>query len=132
MLSELGLAFARSLKQAQDALYKDTASRGWFTARPDQVRRRWLIIYSPPGRSRLSWRPLAATRLGGCRPYCLIGAQNRPFCHASGLAGAPATRRPVVKGSGNSPDRQAGQRHEAAVSGGRTAPGMRRAPGACA
>ena len=44
LLSELGPAFARSLKQAQEALYKDVASRGWFTARPDQVRRRWLMI----------------------------------------------------------------------------------------
>ena len=44
LLSELGPAFARSLKRAQDALYKDVASRGWFTGRPDQVRRRWLMI----------------------------------------------------------------------------------------
>jgi uncharacterized membrane protein YgcG len=43
LLSELGPAFARSLKRAQDALYRDVASRGWFTARPDQVRRRWLM-----------------------------------------------------------------------------------------
>ena len=92
MLSELGLAFARSLKQAQDALYKDMASRGWFTARPDQVRRRWLIIYSPPGRSRLSWRPLAATRLGGCRPYCLIGHRTG---HSATPAGRSARRQPV-------------------------------------
>ncbi len=42
-LSELGTAFAGPLKQAQDALYTDVAKRGWFTARPDRVRRRWLI-----------------------------------------------------------------------------------------
>jgi len=43
-LSELGPGFAGRLKQAQDALYADVARRGWFTARPDRVRRRWLII----------------------------------------------------------------------------------------
>ena len=43
-LSELGSGFAGRLRQAQDALYKDVASRGWFTARPDRVRRRWLLI----------------------------------------------------------------------------------------
>ena len=44
LLSELGPAFAGSLKQAQDALYTDVAKRGWFTGRPDRVRRRWFII----------------------------------------------------------------------------------------
>jgi uncharacterized membrane protein YgcG len=43
-LSELGPGFAGRLRQAQDALYRDVAARGWFTARPDRVRRRWLII----------------------------------------------------------------------------------------
>ena len=43
-LSDLSPAFAGSLKLAQDALYADVAKRGWFTARPDRVRRRWLII----------------------------------------------------------------------------------------
>jgi uncharacterized membrane protein YgcG len=43
-LSELGPAFAGRLRRAQDALYTDVARRGWFTARPDRVRRRWLII----------------------------------------------------------------------------------------
>jgi uncharacterized membrane protein YgcG len=43
-LSELGPGFAGRLQQAQDALYADVAQRGWFTARPDRVRRRWLII----------------------------------------------------------------------------------------
>jgi len=42
-LSALGPAFTESLKRAQDALYTDVAERGWFTARPDRVRRRWLI-----------------------------------------------------------------------------------------
>ena len=41
---QLGLDFAGHLKQAQDALYADVAERGWFTARPDRVRRRWLVI----------------------------------------------------------------------------------------
>jgi uncharacterized membrane protein YgcG len=44
LLSELGSTFAVPLKEAQDALYKDVAARGWFTARPDRVRRRWLTI----------------------------------------------------------------------------------------
>ena len=42
-LSALGPAFTGSLKRAQDALYTDVAKRGWFTARPDRVRRRWRI-----------------------------------------------------------------------------------------
>jgi uncharacterized membrane protein YgcG len=42
-LSKLGPAFTGSLKRAQDALYTDVARRGWFTARPDRVRRRWRI-----------------------------------------------------------------------------------------
>jgi uncharacterized membrane protein YgcG len=45
-LSELGPAFAGRLRLAQDALYADVAGRGWFTARPDRVRRRWLLIGS--------------------------------------------------------------------------------------
>jgi uncharacterized membrane protein YgcG len=43
-LSELGPGFGGRLRQAQDALYTDVAARGWFTARPDRVRRRWLLI----------------------------------------------------------------------------------------
>lgn len=43
LLSELGPAFTGSLRQAQDALYADAVKRGWFTARPDRIRRRWLI-----------------------------------------------------------------------------------------
>ena len=44
LLSELGPAFTGPLKRAQDALYTDVFKRGWFTARPDRVRRRWRII----------------------------------------------------------------------------------------
>jgi len=44
LLSELGPAFTGSLKHAQDALYTDVFKRGWFTARPDRVRRTWRII----------------------------------------------------------------------------------------
>jgi uncharacterized membrane protein YgcG len=44
LLSELGPAFTESLKQAQDALYTDVSKQGWFTARPDMVRRMWRII----------------------------------------------------------------------------------------
>jgi uncharacterized membrane protein YgcG len=44
LLSELGPEFTDYLKQAQDALYADVAERGWFTARPDKVRRKWVVI----------------------------------------------------------------------------------------
>jgi len=44
LLSELGPGFAGQLRRAQDALYADVAERGWFTARPDRTRRRWLVI----------------------------------------------------------------------------------------
>ena len=44
LFSELGPEFTDYLKQAQDALYADVAERGWFTARPDEVRRRWVAI----------------------------------------------------------------------------------------
>ncbi|MGE5287289.1 MAG: DUF2207 domain-containing protein [Micromonosporaceae bacterium] len=43
-LSELGSEFAAQLKRAQDALYAFVTKRGWFTARPDRVRRKWLAI----------------------------------------------------------------------------------------
>jgi hypothetical protein len=39
-LSELGPGFAGRLRLAQDALYTDVAGRGWFTGRPDRVRRK--------------------------------------------------------------------------------------------
>ena len=44
LLSELGPEFTDYLKRAQDALYTDVAKRGWFTARPDMVRRKWVVI----------------------------------------------------------------------------------------
>ncbi len=43
-LSELGSEFASELKRAQDALYTDVTTRGWFTTRPDRARRKWLVI----------------------------------------------------------------------------------------
>lgn len=43
-LSDLGAAFADQLRQAQDALYTEMVSKGWFTTRPDQARRRWRAI----------------------------------------------------------------------------------------
>ena len=43
-LSQLGSGFASQLKRAKDALYTDVTRRGWFTARPDRVRRKWLAI----------------------------------------------------------------------------------------
>ena len=44
LLSKLGPEFTDYLKRAQDALYTDVATRGWFTARPDLVRRKWVVI----------------------------------------------------------------------------------------
>ena len=44
LLSELGPEFTDYLKRAQHALYTDVAKRGWFTARPDLVRRKWVVI----------------------------------------------------------------------------------------
>ena len=44
LLSELGPEFTDYLKRAQDALYTDVAKRGWFTAPPDLVRRKWVVI----------------------------------------------------------------------------------------
>jgi len=43
LLSGLSPAFAGTLMLAQNALYTDVAKRGWFTARPDRVRRLWLV-----------------------------------------------------------------------------------------
>jgi uncharacterized membrane protein YgcG len=43
-LSQLGPAFGPALSQARDALYEDVTERGWFTSRPDQVRRRWRAL----------------------------------------------------------------------------------------
>jgi hypothetical protein len=43
-LSELGSQSALPLKRARQGLYTDMAKRGWFTARPDRVRRKWLAI----------------------------------------------------------------------------------------
>ncbi len=45
-LSELGSEFALQLKRAQDALYTDVTTRGWFTTRPDRTRRKWRAIGS--------------------------------------------------------------------------------------
>jgi uncharacterized membrane protein YgcG len=44
LLSDLSPEFTDYLKRAQDALYTDVAERGWFTARPDTVRRNWVVI----------------------------------------------------------------------------------------
>jgi hypothetical protein len=41
-LSELRNKFAARLKRVQSALYDDAVERGWFLARPDHVRARWL------------------------------------------------------------------------------------------
>ena len=43
-LSEPGSRSALQLKRARQGLYADVAKRGWFTARPDRVRRKWRVI----------------------------------------------------------------------------------------
>jgi uncharacterized membrane protein YgcG len=44
LLSSLKRAFAERLKAVQDAMYRDTVAQGWFVARPDHVRQRWMVI----------------------------------------------------------------------------------------
>jgi hypothetical protein len=43
-LSELGADFGWRLKQVRETMCADMADRGWFTARPDWVRRTWRAI----------------------------------------------------------------------------------------
>jgi uncharacterized membrane protein YgcG len=73
LLSELGPDFAVRLNQARDTLYADAAGRGWFTARPDQVRRRWQAIG-------------VATSLAGLAAAIVAGAGT----HHLGLVPLPA------------------------------------------
>ncbi len=44
MLSSLKTKFVSRLHDVQAALYRDAVSRRWFSARPDQVRQRWVGI----------------------------------------------------------------------------------------
>lgn len=43
-LSSLKNTFASSLAEVKDQLYIDVVARGWFTARPDHVRVKWLLV----------------------------------------------------------------------------------------
>ncbi|MGH9164934.1 MAG: DUF2207 domain-containing protein, partial [Acidimicrobiales bacterium] len=43
-LSELRHSFGADLKKVQERLYTDAVHQGWFTDRPDRVRRRWLVL----------------------------------------------------------------------------------------
>ncbi len=43
-LSGLKTKFVSRLHDVQAALYRDAVSKGWFSARPDQVRQRWVGI----------------------------------------------------------------------------------------
>ncbi len=43
-LSSLKTKFVSRLHDVQAALYRDAVSKGWFSARPDQVRQRWVGI----------------------------------------------------------------------------------------
>ena len=43
LLSKSGGAYA-VLRQARDAMYREMTARGWYTARPDRVRRIWGLI----------------------------------------------------------------------------------------
>ena len=44
LLSELKNTFAASLREVQEAMYRDVVQRGWFRQRPDTVRARWIAI----------------------------------------------------------------------------------------
>jgi uncharacterized protein (TIGR04222 family) len=44
LLSSLRNTFAARLARVRDALYDDVVDRGWFVARPDRVRSRWLAV----------------------------------------------------------------------------------------
>jgi len=95
-LSELAPAFARRLKHAQDALYADAAERGWFTARPDRVRRTWLaigavmfaaglvaVIVAAAGTHHLGLVPVPVALAGG---VLIAGARWMPVRTAEGTA----------------------------------------------
>ncbi|HEX7096006.1 MAG TPA: DUF2207 domain-containing protein [Acidimicrobiales bacterium] len=43
-LSSLRNKFARSLAEVKKQLYLDAVQRGWFTSRPDHVRRIWFLV----------------------------------------------------------------------------------------
>jgi uncharacterized membrane protein YgcG len=43
-LSSLRKKFVARLQRVQDALYRNAVGQGWFTGRPDRVRRRWLAV----------------------------------------------------------------------------------------
>ena len=43
-LSSLRKRFVSRLHDVQAALYRDAVAKGWFSARPDQVRHRWVAI----------------------------------------------------------------------------------------
>jgi uncharacterized protein (TIGR04222 family) len=44
MLSQLEDKFASDLKQVQEALYTEVVKQGWFGARPDRMRQKWVAI----------------------------------------------------------------------------------------
>jgi uncharacterized membrane protein YgcG len=94
-LSELGTEFADQLGRAQDALYADVTDRGWFTTRPDQVRRKWRAIGGclfVVGVIAVTWAattsdlglvpiPLALAGL-----FLIVGARWMPMRTAAGMA----------------------------------------------
>jgi uncharacterized membrane protein YgcG len=43
-LSSLENKFAKSLAEVRSQLYADVVARGWYDARPDQVRTRWFLL----------------------------------------------------------------------------------------
>jgi hypothetical protein len=120
-LSELGPDFARRLKQAQDSLYADVADRGWFTARPDRVRRAWLaigvlmvvagliaVIVAAAGTHHMGLVPISAVLAGLA---AIAGSRRMPARTAEGAALARRVEgfRGFIQATAAAPAQAAGQ-----------------------
>jgi len=92
-LSSLRKRFVSRLHDVQAALYRDAVAKGWFSARPDQVRQRWVAIgvgvlaagigleFAAMAWTRLAVLPLAVI-LGGL--LLMAGARRMPRRTAKG------------------------------------------------
>ncbi|MGH2529362.1 MAG: DUF2207 domain-containing protein [Actinomycetota bacterium] len=92
-LSSLRRRFVSRLHDVQAALYRDAVAKGWFSARPDQVRQRWVAIgvgvlaagigleFAAMAWTRLAVLPLAVI-LGGL--LLMAGAKRMPRRTAKG------------------------------------------------
>jgi uncharacterized membrane protein YgcG len=121
LLSELGPDFAARLNQARDTLYADAAGRGWFTARPDQVRRTWqaigvvmavtglvAVIVAASGTHHLGLVPLPAVLAGIA---LIAGSRRMPVRTAEGAALARRIEgfRGFIQTAAPTPARRAGR-----------------------